>query len=88
MRVGLGRSLFPPCLPYFLAAFSGSLPASPAGILTHATLQEAHLPAELTVTETASLGNFCLYYLKQHSDEAWEVRHWLSVLRLRNPLYL
>lgn len=73
--IGLGRNLLPPFLPYFLAASSGFLPASPAGILTHDTLQEACLPAEFMATESVSLGKFCLYYLKQHSDEAWEV-HW------------
>lgn len=71
--------MLPPFLPYFLAASSGSLPASPAGVLTHATLQEARLPAEFTVTETVNLGNFCLYYLKQHSDQAWEIHLKLSV---------
>lgn len=69
--IGLGRNLLLPFLPYFLGASSGSLPASPDGIFTHAALQEACFPAKFRVTDAITLGNFCLYCPNQHSDEAW-----------------
>lgn len=46
--------------------------------LLTATLQEAPLPAEFTVTGTVGLGNFCLCYLRQHSTKACEVHCKLS----------
>lgn len=64
--IGLGRDMLPPFLPYFFATSSGSLPASPDGILTHATLWQACPPAKLAAADAVSLGNSCFCSLKQH----------------------
>lgn len=82
--IGSGRNLLPPFLPYFLAASSGSLPASPDGILTHATLWQACPPAKLTAVDAVSLRNSCLCCLKQHTA-GWSLgNNWrLSLLILR-----
>lgn len=68
--IGLGRNMISCFLPCLLTALAGSLPASPAGILTPASLQEPCFSAKFRVTDAVTLGNFRLYYLKQHSEEA------------------
>lgn len=65
VSIGSGRSLLPPFLPYVLVASSGSLPASPDGILSHATLWQACPPA--LSCWCSQIQNSCLGCLKQHT---------------------